>query len=183
MAVQSCKMSQKILHYTHYMGPMNHTMSEPDDGPDRPRLLPLSPLWIIEKQVCELRARVRIRKPRATGNCERPAMASLAPSLHLPWYASSSPLLSSTFLPIPLSRRHGYELWDRLFQFSFLPHFLERTTCCDSTVVGHAFLPRRVLRMDLLRFFLPRTGIFPSITGRLPTYSSLLRQQIGETWW
>jgi hypothetical protein len=93
MAVQSCKMSQKILHYTHYMGPMNHTMSEPDDGPDRPRLLPLSPLWIIEKQVCELRARVRIRKPRATGNCERPAMASLAPSLHFPWYASSSPLL------------------------------------------------------------------------------------------
>uniref|UniRef100_A0A0A9FMH0 Uncharacterized protein n=1 Tax=Arundo donax TaxID=35708 RepID=A0A0A9FMH0_ARUDO len=81
-------------------------------------------------------------------------MASLSPSLHLPWYAPSSPLL-----PVNTPRRLEHELprTHESLRFSSLPSLLRHAKCCRrarNASVAYS------MGMDLLRFLLPGTCLF-----------------------
>jgi hypothetical protein len=106
--------------------------------------------WIIEEESCasserqdKKTARLHGGRPtarptkRSSGDCERPTMASLSPSLHLPWYApsSASPLLSVCGPPC---LGHGLLVLGKIHLCGFRlgPPSTAHAKCCRSTIVG-----------------------------------------------
>ena len=105
---------------------------------------------------------VRIRKPRgrterdrpsgrhsSSGDCKRQAMASLAPSLHLPWYApsSASPLLPVCARRWSLPRARAPSHWEDTLWFSSRPSFEDkRSAAVPPSWIEDCF--RSTIRLD-----------------------------------